>query len=319
MMRSQRYEEAGRSGADGRWQTVVLSLVIITGLGGAAIISRRMETHRLSPVADPAEEQLYMTGTAVKRMSLSFNGLVADWYWMRSLQYVGRKIVASGGDISTDLRTLDLHLLAPLLERAVTLDPQFLAVYEYAAVVLPAVSEGGSEEAVALLKKGIAANPSAWRLYHHLGYIYWQRGEYAMAGTTYGEGARIAGAPNWMQAMSARMAVEGGSRQTAREMYRRIFEQADDQQTKGMAALRLMQLDSLDERDAIRRVLDAHRARTGRCASHWREVAAELTRTGLRVEASTGAPLDPSNASYRLVQEGCDVDLDLRASKIPYK
>ena len=56
-------------------------------------VSRLIETQRsIRSVATP-EEQLYLGGTTVKRMSLGFNGLAADWYWMRSLQYVGRKVL----------------------------------------------------------------------------------------------------------------------------------------------------------------------------------------------------------------------------------
>lgn len=307
------------SHAHGRWQTLLLSLTIVLGLSCAVMTTRWMENGRTSPTPAASDEQLYVTGAAVKRMSLGFNGLVADWYWMRALQYAGRKIVAGGGDISTDLRSLDLHLLAPLLDVATTLDPQFTAVYEYGAIILPAANDSGSEQAIALLQKGIAANPSTWRLYHHLGYIYWQRGDYELAKRSYVTGAQIPGAPTWMEAMGARMAAEGGSRATAREMYTRMYEQADDEQTKVMAQLNLMRLASLDERDSIRRVLADHAARTGRCPSSWREVVTSLHAARLRVDASSNAPLDPSNAPYALVKGGCDVDLDPQHSKVPYK
>jgi len=71
-------------------------------------------------------------------VSLGFNGLIADWYWMRALQYVGRKVMGTSEHLQLDnLNPLNLKLLAPLLETATTLDPQFMEPYEYAAVVLP--------------------------------------------------------------------------------------------------------------------------------------------------------------------------------------
>jgi hypothetical protein len=96
-------------------------------------------------------------------------------------------------------------------------------------------------------------------------------------------------------------------------------EQADEEQIRVMAELNLMRIDSLDERDAIRRVLADHAARAGRCPSAWREVAASLRAARLRLDASEDAPLDPSNVPYVLVKGGCDVDLDPRNSKVPYK
>ena len=118
--------------------------------------------------------------------------------------------------------------------------------YEYAAIVLPGIDE---QEATRITQKGIAANPSSWRLHQHLGYIYWQRQDYEAARETYSRGSKLPGAPAWMEAMSGRMAAEGGSRNTAREIYRRMFEQAGDDKVKQMARRRLLQLDSLDERD----------------------------------------------------------------------
>lgn len=304
---------------DGRRKTLLLALTIVLGLACVVMLSRWMESERPQQANVAVEEEpLYMTGSAARRMSLGFNGLVADWYWMRALQYMGKKVIAGGG-MGTDLRSLDLRQLSQLLDIATTLDPQFSAVYEYGAVILPATGEHGSDEAIALLQKGIAANPSYWRLYHHLGYIYWQREMYEQAGKAYGEGARISGAPAWMEAMRARMADEGGSRATAREMYSRMYEESDDEQTKTMAELHLMRLDSLDERDVIRRVLNDYTTRAGRCPSGWREVALALRAARLRIDSSTGAPLDPSGTPYLLVKDGCDVDLDWRTSKVPYR
>ncbi|MDT4899051.1 MAG: hypothetical protein QOH25_4128 [Acidobacteriota bacterium] len=299
-----------------RRQTLMLSLVILLGLGTVAALNHWIEKHR--PPVDSAleEEKLYVTGAAARRMSLGFNGLIADWYWMRSLQYVGRKVIAQGDKLQLDdLSALNLKLLYPLLDTATTLDPQFIAVYEYGGVVLPAINE---EDAIKLLKKGIENNPAEWRLFHHLGYIYWQRKDYQKAGETYAAGANLPTAPAWMQAMSARMLAEGGSRATAREIYTRIYEQADDETIKRMAELRLMQLASLDEREVMRKTLQEYAARYGRCVAEWRDIALQLRAARLRIDNATGAPLDPAGTPYVLVKDRCDVDLD-RGSQIPYK
>src|SRR6266436_7231741 len=250
---------------------VVLLSIILIGLASAVGLSQWIDSHRPPTNAIVEEEQLYLQGATVRRMSLGFNGLAADWYWMRSLQYVGGKLLNTHENIRLDnMSPLNLKLLAPLLDAATTLDPEFMEPYEYAAVVLPGVNV---ENAIRITKKGIAANPSAWRLYQHLGYIYWQRGDFKTASETYGAGAQIPGAPAWMQAMKARMLTEGGSRTTAREIYARMYEQAGDEKVKDMARRRLLQLDSLDQRDVLRKLLAAYASRTGHCPSSWREVA----------------------------------------------
>ena len=278
-----------------RTKTVSLAVVVAIGLITTVALARFVDARR-SPVDVSAnDESLYLNAKTAKRISLGFNGLAADWYWMRSLQYVGRKIIEQEGNASLDdLSQLDLRLLAPLLENATTLDPEFLDPYEYAAVVLPAIDV---QEAIRITRKGIDANPNAWRLYQHLGYIYWQQHDYAAAAEVYGRGAQIPGVPSWMQAMKARMAAEGGSRNTAREIYARMFEQSVDEKVKQMAEKRLMQLDSLDQRDELHKLLAAYRTRTGRCPATWREINLP------------GAPLDPSGAPYVLNSGKCEVEL----------
>ena len=94
----------------------------------AALLVRWTDT--LRPPVDPnvVDESLYLNDKTARRISLGFNGLAADWYWMRSLQYVGKKMLNFEGDISLDdLSQLNMKLLAPLLDTATTLDPEFIA------------------------------------------------------------------------------------------------------------------------------------------------------------------------------------------------
>jgi tetratricopeptide (TPR) repeat protein len=293
----------------------VLLLTLLIGLASVVGLSRWLDSHRPPTDSKLDEEQLYLTGTMAKRISLGFNGLAADWYWMRSLQYVGRKIIDVPDNVPIDnLAQLNLKLLAPLIDTSTTLDPEFIEPYQYAAVVLPAVD---LPEAIRLTKKGIAANPNAWRLYQHLGYIYWQQRNFQAAGEAYDQGSKLPGAPPWMVAMKAKMANEGGSRELAREIYSRMYEQAENAKVKEMARKRLLQLDSFDQRDGLRKVLAAYKARVGRCPSSWKEVEPLLR--ALRVEVdSTGAPLDPAGTAYVLVDAGCDLDVDPK-SEVPYR
>ena len=297
-----------------RTRTLVLALIVVIGMTCVALLVRRIDT--LRPPEDPSaiDESLYLDGKTARRISLGFNGLAADWYWMRSLQYVGRKII-NDRDVPLDnLRLLNLKLLAPLLDTATTLDPEFLDPYEYAAIVLPAINVN---DAIRITKKGIDANPNAWRLYHHLGYIYWQQHDYQAASEIYGRGAQIPGAPAWMEAMKAKMAADGGSRATAREIYTRMYEGAADEKVRDMARKHLLQLDSLDQRDSLRKLFAAYQARTGKCPSSWKEIEPVFRALHIAVDAS-GAPLDPSGAPYVLRAGACEVDLDPE-SEVPAK
>jgi hypothetical protein len=120
-----------------------------------------------------------------------------------------------------------------------------------------------------------------------------------------------------MEAMKARMAGEGGSRNTAREIYKQMYEQAADDKVKEMARRRLMQLDFMDERDGLRRIMAAYKARSGHCPSSWRELESVLRAFKVKVD-SAGAPLDPSGVPYDLIQDKCDLFLNPK-SEVPAK
>ena len=307
--RRDRRDEATGGARRFKPRELALVAVVVCGLGVSAGLARWLDSraHALAARRAAASEELYLKPEQARRLSLGFNAMAADWYWMRTLQYVGRRVTEHKGAIQIDdLSALNLKTLAPLLENATTLDPQFLAAYEYGAIVLPAVDV---EAAVKLVRKGIAANPRAWRLHSYLGYIYWQQNRFQEASAAYAEGARIAGAPAWMETMSAQMATKGGSREIARAIYQNMYRQTDDEQMRKLAHARLLQLQSLDEMDALRALLSAHRERTGACARGWREVAPALQRAARFEMDSNAAPLDPTGAPYVIRQDNCEAEL----------
>src|SRR5215813_10884964 len=102
-----------------RLKSIILGLVVVVGIVSAALLTRWTDT--LRPPVDPdlIDEGLYLNDKTARKMSLGFNGLAADWYWMRSLQYVGKKLINYEGNLSLDdLGELKMKVLAPLLETA---------------------------------------------------------------------------------------------------------------------------------------------------------------------------------------------------------
>lgn len=294
----------------------VLLVIILVGLLDVYSLSRLIDAQR--PVENPniaiEEQELYLNAANVKRLSLGFNGLVADWYWMRSLQYVGGKIVRFPGIPLDNLGALNLKLLAPMLDTATTLDPQFMEPYQYAAMVLPEIDV---QEAIRIVKKGITANPSEWKLYHHLGFIYWKQNDFSKAGEAYEQGSKLPGARPWMKTMRARLASDGGSRDTARAVYRQVYEESTDIGVKDNARKRLLLLDSMDIQDGLRKLLVAYKTKVGRCPGSWREMGTLLTALRVPVDSS-GAPLDPAGTPYLLVRDKCDVNVDEK-SEVPQR
>lgn len=302
-------------------QIIISFAAIIFGFGLIFVLSNFIEKSRPTLPESYIDEDLALQGARLKGYSLGFEGLIADWYWMQSLQYIGDKMLKTEGTINLDnLKPLNPRLLYPLLDNATDLDPRFLVVYSYGAVVLPAIDP---EQAIKITQKGIRENPNEWRLYQHLGYIYWRLGKFDKAFEAYSEGGKINGAPTFFQMMAAQMKTHGGSRETARAMYQQMFDEAQDSQTKEIAKIRLAQLDSLDERDAIRSVLQNFKEKNNRCANNWNEIFPLLKSVKLpngkdfRIDKSNNL-VDPSDAPYLLDKANCDVNLN-PSSKIPLK
>jgi tetratricopeptide (TPR) repeat protein len=294
---------------------IYLFLILICQFALVIGLQFKLDDYRNQEMSMIDVEELYISAERAKNFTATpFSGLIADWYWMYSLQYMGRKMLNHQGDLQIDdLSSLKLKLLAPMLDITTTFDPQFMAPYEFGAAVLPAVD---SKAAIKLLRKGIESNPQNWKLYHHLGYIYWQLKDYKEASNLYSQGSKLPGAPVWMVGMAARMETEAGNRSFAYEIYTRMYEQSTDDKVKNMAFKRILQLRSLDERDLIRSVLTAYQSKTGMCPKSWAEVSKNLRALNLSL-TKEGIPLDPGNMPY-VLKDNCIVDLDYR-SPVPYK
>ncbi|MEQ1604642.1 MAG: hypothetical protein ABL999_07210 [Pyrinomonadaceae bacterium] len=303
-------------------RTIVLpAVIILAGFGAVVGLSDFVRDRRPSLPETFSDSDLSMNGSRLKGFALGMEGLLADWYWVRSLQYIGDKMLtrnASNFDIE-NLNSLNPRLLHPLLENATDLDPHFIGAYSYGAIVLPAIDK---EKAVAFAQKGIANNPGEWRLYQYIGFIYWKLGQFDKAAESYQKGSEIAGSSAFMRLMAAAMKTEGGSRATARSIYGQMLTESDDEAIRITAERRLVQLDWYDERDAINKALAEFKERNGRCASSFGEIAAALVKTTLpdgkqfHVDPANRL-VDPTGAPYRLDQEKCVVALDLEKTKLP--
>ena len=299
------------------WASIAL---IVIGVASTSVLTRYVEAVRPPLPSGYQDQDLSVEGSRLKGFVFGAEGLVADWYWMNSLQYVGNKISDVGlSQLNLDdLTPLNPRLLYPYLNNATDLDPHFIAPYSYGATILPAID---TKQAIALTEKGIANNPEQWRLHQYLGYIYWRMGDYEKAAEVYSQGADIPGSPIFLRMMAARMKTEGGSRDTARDIYKQIRDDSQDDVSRQNAELRLMQIDSLDERDVLNSALEEFRSANNRCATSWSEVFPIVQRKAkrgpdLKFDRSNNF-VDPSGVPYRIDGDKCRAEINWPASKIP--
>jgi tetratricopeptide (TPR) repeat protein len=283
-------------------KTAIPASIIIIGLASLYPLQRWID--RTWPREVISDETLYFAnGETIKRLSLGLESLAADIYWIRTVQYFGRKLLESDSPISVaNTRNIRMDLLAPLLSIVVTLDPHHIPAYRFGAIFL-----ADSTTAIDLLQRGIRENPRQWRLYQDLGYIYWQMGDFAKAAEVYERGGEIEGAPWWMRDLAGVMRIKGGSREVARRIYS-DYAKSEDQNIRTQAIERLKQLRSLDEIDVINTLLAGYREQTGHCPESLRELAPGLRQMGLTLNEES-LPLDPDGFTYALDQAKCQAQL----------
>jgi len=305
----------------GKLNLALTVVAVLTGFGAVYCLTNFIERNKVSIPEDYYDSDLTLEGKNLKGFALGSEGLLADWYWMRSLQYIGGKLAQSELEhIDVEnLTFLKPRLLYPMLDNATDLDPQMMAAYTYGAMVLPAIDP---QQAITLTHKAIANNPESWRMYQYLGYIHWRLKDYEKATQAYDKGSQIAASPNFMRMMAANLRTKGGSRETARAMYQQMLDEAQDQQAISNATFRLNEIDSLNERDLLNAELNRSLESLGRCPNSLREIVPRLGDVKLpagrefRADAA-GNIVDPSGAPYLLDRDECEAKIDTARSTIP--
>jgi tetratricopeptide (TPR) repeat protein len=268
----------------------------------AAVLGLQLLQAKRQPLGLRAGESanlLYVQSPAVlRRAALSYDALIADVYWLRTVQHYG------GTKLSTDPnRRYDI--LYPLLDLTTSLDPYFDIAYRFGSVFLADAFPSGAgrpDQAVALLQKGLRLQPGKWEFAQELGFVYyfWYQ-DYDQAAAWFNRAADMPTAPNWLRPLAAVTLAEGGKRSTSRALWDEIVQNADSEWLRQQAQFRLQQLDAMDAMDAIGRVVEQFHARAGRYPASWAELVRAGVLRGIPVDArGTPFALDPSTGRVTL-------------------
>jgi hypothetical protein len=256
----------------------------------ALSIALQIGRDRVYPRNDPDTQQLlYVRSPAVvKRIALGFDALAADVYWIRAIQHYGGDRLDAG-------RARRYELLYPLLDLATSLDPYFNIAYRFGAIFLSEEYPGGPgrpDQAIALLRKGLAVQPTKWQYYHDIAFVhYWAMRDPIAAAAWFRRAAEQPGAPNWLMPVAAAMMTQGSDRASARFLWQQMLDSGQEW-LRRRARHALQQLEALDQIDYLSGLI----ARTPKPPAQpytWDWLARAH---GLQ----PGAPPDPSGTAYEL-------------------
>lgn len=237
------------------------------------------------------QEFLYISSPKMlKRLSLGYDGLLADIYWTRAVQYYGGLHHVGGGTY---------QLLWPLLNITTQLDAHMIPAYEYGATFLSAKPPGGAglpEKAIQLMEYGISQNPNDWHLYYDLAYIYNDLKDYPDASKAFERGSHVPNAHPFMKVLAAQMAQHGGESETAEMLWSSVLETTHDKYIRENAVWHLRALKVGLDVSELEKLVANYRQETGHFPRSFREMAL--------AGALKGVPLDPIGNEYQLDDKG---------------
>lgn len=225
-------------------------------------------------------------GRALRTLSLGFERLVADLFWLRTVYYVGEESSAAAG-------YPDAERLAHLVT---DIDPYFSSVYVLMNSVLSGL-RADPDAAVRLLTKGTEYS-DYWRIYFLLGFNYFMEKDDYIQGAHWIEEAAKRGGPPYLPLLAARLYAHGGDPETAMGFIKARLEQEEHPEIREDLQRRFVDL-------WINRDL-AHV--DGAIAAYEEEIGALPEDVEALVQAGflASLPRDPAGHPYR-IEEGVAV------------
>ena len=283
----------------------VLGVVALPILA-TAVVTLQMVRERSFPEREPVQQVLYVNSPALMtRVSLSYDALVADLYWIRAIQYYGGTRISATADKS-------YALLYPLLDLTTSLDPNFNIAYEFGAFFLSEKPPGGpgrSDLAIRLLEKGMAARPDRFQYPYDIGFVHYRDRDYVRAAEWFKRAAQTSGAQKegeradlWLEPLAASTLAAGGDTRSSRVMYENLLK-ADAVWLRNDARRRLKQLDAIDQIAQLERLTMEYARRFGDGPLTWDA----MVRDGF-IDA---VPTDPEGHPYVLNQWWGDVTINV--------
>ena len=269
--------------------TVVAGSLLTLCMFLSVLLLRRLDQLRTGATL---QEVLYISSPkALKRLSLGYDGLVADIYWTRAVQYFGGKHHAGAEHF---------ELLAPLLEITTALDPHLIVAYDFGSNFLapkPPNGAGMPERAIDLVQFGIRHNPDRWRLYYDLGFIYYlELKDYAKAADAFSRGSHVPHAHPFLRLLAAQMAQHAGELQTARMLWTATYQTTQDASIRANAVAHLRALQVDEDVTHLEALITFYQRKTGHLPASF----SDLMSAGLL----RGIPVDPLGHTYKLTPDG---------------
>ena len=259
-----------------KYRALIGSIVIPLVLGGGTFLSAEKLSH-FRDTYPIREDPLYLpNGNYLKMLSLDFDGLLSDLFWIKGSIYFGSHYRK---------RKHDYKWLYHLLDLSTDLDPKYYDVYWYGSSILPSV-----KESIKILEKARIYFPHDWKIPEMIGfYHHFYLKDYLSAAHHYEIASLLPGHPPYVPSLAGRFYTEAGDIDSAVRVLKNFYDMCDKKDLQEDFAKRIKQLKDIK---LLEEKLDLFKKRYKRKPS----TLSELVEVGI----ITSLPKEPYGGSYLL-------------------
>ncbi len=189
----------------------------------------------------------------LKPASLGFDTMVADLYWLKTVQYIGDDFWFRKG----------YPQLFDLVNLVTDMDPRFEYAYEVGGIIL-SVYGGRVDESIRILEKGYRQRLGYWEIPFFLGFNYfYYLGDYRKAALYLTEASRLPRSPKYLPKLAAKLLAKAGDPETAIAFLTEVLKNMDDERMRKEIEERIKEV--MVERDIqhLERAIRVYRERFG--------------------------------------------------------
>jgi hypothetical protein len=200
--------------------------------------------------------EMFVPSPKQARLStLGFDGLVADYWWLRAVQLVGGELYGAGQHAP---------LIGRLVDLVTSIDPWVGHPYRFAAVWLTDSIES-VQAANRLLERAIAYHPRDWRNRHYLGFNhFFYLSDDERAAEVLERAVGLPGAPAYLGALVAKLRTHRGGLETSAAFLQELVRTTDDPYAEAEYLKALDEVETERRARLLDRARRAYRERTGR-------------------------------------------------------
>lgn len=201
------------------------------------------------------QQTLFLSPSSLKKLSLGYEQMLADIYWLRAIQYFGSDKV--------DMTEKDPETLYQYFDIITDLDPKFVNAYRFGGTFLGEpipMGLGDLERAFKLYDKGRKNNPDNFRLPLEQAFLYYlYTDQYKKSAELFREAADKPGLSDFRSAtirgMAAAALSRGGERDMAKQIWKYIYETTDNEGRREFALRNLKEINTKEKEEELTKIL----------------------------------------------------------------